>query len=113
MKHFDLLISTHLYEKMDSNPKQDLRTAYDLLCSDGTGLGFNTVPVAELDNGNIRAFTNNVECNYSRFVYLEEEIELLCEFLDIPRDRFELFRTVMNMSARCIHGVSSVWTKTK
>lgn len=113
MRHFDVLISTHLYEKMDTAPKQNLRTAYDLLASNGTGLGYNTVPVAELDNDNIRAFTNNVECNYSRFVYMEEDIELLCEFLDIPRDRFELFRTVMNMTARNIHGVAKVWTKTK
>jgi len=109
MRHFDELINTRLYEKMDSNPKQDLRVAFDILASDGTGLGYNIIPMYEIAKGNVRAATNNITCNYERFMYMQEDIRLMCTFLDIPDDRFEFFKTVMNMNARLVRGTASVW----
>lgn len=109
MRHFDELVNTLLYEKMDRKQQEDLRVAYDLLCSDSSGLGNNTVEVKNIDPENVRAFTNNVVCNYSRFVYMQKDIYLLCQFLQIPMDRYEFMKTVVNLEASCVHGVSSVW----
>lgn len=109
MKHFDVLIDTHIYENMDYELRNDLRCAYDILMSECTGLGNNLVPVSEIEKGNIRAATNNIYVNYERFMYRSEQIELMCDFLDIPLDRFIFFKNVMNMIARCNRCTTKVW----
>jgi hypothetical protein len=109
MRHFDVLISTHLYEKMDSESKQNLRAAWDMVASDCSGLGFNTLPVNEINDDHIKVATNNIIANYDRFRYMQTEIEIVFDYLEVPKDRFEFFKNVMNLYARTVLLIAKVW----
>ena len=109
MRHFDEFIETTIYEKMDMAEREDLRMAYDILMSECTGLGNNLLPIAEVNKENYRVATNNIYSNYGKLRYMQIDVKLLCEFLDIPEDRFNFMKNVMNMIARMNKGIGPVW----
>lgn len=110
MRHFDALIKTNLiYDNMESETKQNLRTAFDILTSDCTGLGYNSIPVSDIGDSNIRAAANNIKSNYENFMYIQDEIELMADFLDIPLDRVAFFKTTMNLIAKTNRHTTKVW----
>ena len=109
MRHFEALINTSIYEKMDQETKDNLRTAYDILASDTTGLGNDTCFMSDKNDDRIRISADNIAANYERFMYIQEEIELMADFLDIPLDRVAFFRTTMNLIARTVRHTTKIW----
>ena len=109
MRHFDEFIESTIYEKMDMAEREDLRMAYDILMSECTGLGNNLLPIAEVNKENYRVATNNIYSNYGKLRYMQIDVKLLCNFLDIPEDRFNFMKNVMNMIARMNKGIGPVW----
>ena len=109
MRHFDALTNTSIYEKMDQETKDNLRTAYDVLVSDTTGLGNDTCFMSDKNDDRIRISADNIAANYERFMYIQEEVELMADFLDIPLDRVAFFRTTMNLIARTVRHTTKIW----
>jgi hypothetical protein len=97
MRSFNVFKETRIYQDLKRSEQLALEAAYNIL-SERTVEDAIAVSVAD-----------NIKDNYDVFRYLQDDIELLVDWCDIPLENYAFFKTTINMVARLNKETTRIW----
>ena len=97
MRRFYIFKKTAIYNQAKRSTQLALEAAYHILSE---GIGDDEIAVTVADD---------IKENYDIFKYMQDDIELLVDWCDIPLTNFIFFKTTMNMAAKLNKETTSIW----
>lgn len=97
MRPFNVFKETRIYQDSKRSEQLALEAAYNILSE---GIGDDEIAVTVADD---------IKENYDIFRYMQDDIELLVDWCDIPLENFAFFKTNINMVARLNKDTTKVW----
>lgn len=97
MRRFAVIKNTAIYKEAKRSTQLALEAAYHILSE---GIGDDAIAVSVADN---------IKDNYDVFRYLQDDIELLVDWCDIPLENYAFFKTTINMVARLNKETTRIW----
>jgi len=97
MRHFDVFKNTEIYKEAKRSTQLALEAAYNILLK------------RTVEDAIAVSVADNIKHNYDVFRYLQDDIELLVDWCDIPLQNYIFFKTTMNMVAKLNKETTRIW----